>query len=144
MHRSQTIRGCLWRLAGSYPLHVLGFLAIIVFALWSDRELQSASSDSSRCLLEQTWTAGDVYNWEELTFSQRSKGLWIWGDRHDEQGRERFHWETNRSEMTIRRGGRSRRLNFQVIRQGRSCVLRFDESPLPDAFYLEYYGRVSR
>jgi hypothetical protein len=96
------------------------------------------------CGLEQSWSAGDVYHNEELTFSRRGRGDWYQGDRHGEEQRLSFSWRRRRATLTIRAEGETRALHARIDRRGDTCVLRLDRPPLARSSYREFYGAARR
>jgi hypothetical protein len=95
--------------------------------------------DRRRCRLEQWWTAGTVYDNEDLDIHRGGKGVWRQSDRHGEQERTPFRWKRLDSALTLSFDGQRRTVAFAIERKGDTCVLRFDEPPLPRSF-LEFYA----
>jgi len=55
--------------------------------------------------------------------------------------RDPARWKQRGSALTLSFAGQRRTVSFQIERRGDTCVLSFDEPPLPRSF-LQFYGAV--
>ncbi len=81
------------------------------------------------CALAQTWTAGDVHQYERLALSADGTGHWILGsyDSEIEPDAQDFAWSASGSTMTFDRTS----VRYALERIGTRCRLTMDASPLP-------------
>jgi hypothetical protein len=96
------------------------------------------------CDLAQTWTAGDVHQYENLTLSSDHRGRWDLGsyDSEVEPDTQDFSWQASDGTLTFvadGADGERRAATYMIERMSARCRLSLDAYPLPRSHERTWY-----
>lgn len=91
------------------------------------------------CRFDQRWSAGTVYDHEDLSFARNGGGYWAQGDRHGDQEVVRFRWSRDGERLTVEARGERRTVTMRMARRPDACVLTLGGSPVAAAGQ-EFFG----
>ena len=93
------------------------------------------------CALAQTWTAGDVHQYEVMTLSPDDRGHWSLGsyDQDVEPDAQDFSWQSTATTLSVTADGEHREVRYVIEPIGARCRLSLDASPLPRSHERTWY-----